>query len=92
MVKVTYQLISNFCVIVLVIMSRNLQMVEDQLNKVFGKPVADRPKPADQEMPEEYAPKNVTPIRPAKPGETFSVDFNIQALQQCAEESQKTTK
>ena len=82
----------------LVIMSRNLQMVEDQLNKgkpvgsVFGKPVADRPKPADQEMPEEYAPKNVTPIRPAKPGETFSVDFNIQALQQCAEESQKTTK
>lgn len=68
-------------------MSRNLRMVEDQLNKgqappsVFGLSAADRTKPSDRPMPKEYQPNNVTPIRPAKPGDTPSVDFSIEALQ-----------
>ena len=76
-------------------MSRNLKMVEDQLNKgeapasVFGRATADRSKPSEQEMPKQYAPANVTPIRPLKPGETVSMDFNLKALQENAQE-QKT--
>ena len=69
-------------------MSRNMQAVEDQLKKgqappsVFGLSTGDRSKPSDRPMPKEYAPTNVTLIRPAKRGETLSMDFNIQALPQ----------
>lgn len=69
-------------------MSRNLRMVESELNKgkapssVFGLPSKDRPKPSYREMPKEYQPTGTTPIRPAKEGDKPSVDFKIQALQE----------
>lgn len=68
-------------------MSRNLRMVESELNKgkappsVFGLASKDRPKPSHREMPKEYQPTDTTPIRPAKEGDTPTVDFKIQALQ-----------
>ena len=69
-------------------MSRNLRLVEDQMNRgqatgsVFGKPKADRSKATTSAMPKEYQPETSTPIRPAKPDETPSVDFKIEALQE----------
>jgi hypothetical protein len=69
-------------------MSRNLRKVESELNKgkaptsVFGVAAKDRYDASHQEMPKEYQPTNTTPIRPAKEGDTPSVDFKIQALQE----------
>ena len=69
-------------------MSRNLRMVESELNKgntpasVFGVATKDRYDASHREMPKEYQPGNTTPIRPAKEGDTPSVEFTIQALQE----------
>ena len=69
-------------------MSRNLRMVEGELNKgktptsVFGVATKDRYDASHAEMPKEYQPTNVTPIRPAKEGDTPTVEFKIQALQE----------
>ena len=69
-------------------MSRNLRIVDSELNKgkaptsVFGVAKKDRYDASHREMPKEYQPTNTTPIRPAKEGETPSVEFTIQALQE----------
>ena len=69
-------------------MSRNLRMMEEQMDRgqspgsVFGLAKSDRAKPTNKDLPKKYQPENTTPIRPAKPEETPSVDFKIEALQE----------